>query len=409
MKMNHEDEVQILLESYQLADNQLQMRIQQRDNFAIQLMVALGVLIGVISSSENIIIIQLAILLMPVICSYFCGQILSSYEVHHRLAYYMKNVLEVSLQKKISDNIIMWENFCQYDRHVIKKTKIGGRESFFKKVNIAVAVLAMLSNIIIEIYSKLDLKEKKLFGLEWYDYLFVILGLLSVIWAFKINKRYSSKESYEKTMSNTIALCGYINENRGDHMQKKKAIFLDRDGTIIVDKVETRKIEDLEFVQDIDSLKKLKDAGYLLIIITNQSGIGKGHYSVEEMHKFNSHMINELAQMGIQIDALYYCPHTIEDNCQCKKPKDGMLRRAQMDLNINLQSSVLIGDQNSDIMAGINAGLRACYAVPTGLYPKNQTGKYEVDLAIANKTIVCDSLQDATKRILDNSHSNNCD
>ena len=67
-----------------------------------------------------------------------------------------------------------------------------------------------------------------------------------------------------------------------------------------------------------------------------------------------------------------------------------------------MSKSVLIGDQNSDIMAGINAGLMSCYAVPTGLYPKNKTGKYEVDLAIIDKTIVCENLQDAIAKIVVN-------
>ena len=399
---NQEDEVQILLESYQLADSQLQMRIQQRDNFAIQLMAAIGVLIGVIASSDNLIVVKMAIVLIPIICTYFCSQILSSYEVHHRLAYYMKNVIEKSLEKRLSTNLIMWENFCQYDRNVIKKTKIGGREAFFKKINITVSVLALISNCSIIIYLKQYFWKGHLLIFEWYDYLIIIGSVLSIVWAYKINRRYSSKESYENMMSNKIALCGYINKKRADYMQKKRAVFLDRDGTIIIDKVETRKIEDLEFFDDIGYLKKLKDAGFLLIIITNQSGIGKGHYSVEEMQEFNDYMRDELSKRGIQIDALYYCPHTTQENCQCKKPKDGMLRRAQMDLNIDLSKSFLIGDQNSDIMAGINAGLKSCYAVPTGLYPKNETGKYEVDPSIADKTIVCMNLQDAITRIIDN-------
>lgn len=398
----NEDEVQILLESYQLADSQLQMRIQQRDNFAIQLMAAIGVLIGVIASSDNLIVVKMAIVLIPIICTYFCSQILSSYEVHHRLAYYMKNVIEKSLEKRLSTNLIMWENFCQYDRNVIKKTKIGGREAFFKKINITVSVLALISNCSIIIYLKQYFWKGHLLIFEWYDYLIIIGSVLSIVWAYKINRRYSSKESYENMMSNKIALCGYINKKRADYMQKKRAVFLDRDGTIIIDKVETRKIEDLEFFDDIGYLKKLKDAGFLLIIITNQSGIGKGHYSVEEMQEFNDYMIDELSKRGIQIDALYYCPHITQENCQCKKPKDGMLRRAQMDLNIDLSKSFLIGDQNSDIMAGINAGLKSCYAVPTGLYPKNETGKYEVDPSIADKTIVCMNLQDAITRIIDN-------
>ena len=166
----NENEIQILLESYQLADNQLQMRIQQRDNFAIQLMAAIGVIIGVIAASDNILMAKLGILLIPIICSFFCSQILSSYEVHHRLAYYMKNVIEKSLEKKLNNNMILWENFCQYDRNVIKKTKIGGREAFFKKINIFVALISLLGNGLILFYFEQYFWIRRILVFEWYDY-----------------------------------------------------------------------------------------------------------------------------------------------------------------------------------------------------------------------------------------------
>ena len=201
-------------------------------------------------------------------------------------------------------------------------------------------------------------------------------------------------------MKETIAKSGYINYERLNISQQSKAVFLDRDGTIIVDKVETRRIEDLEFFDDIESLKELLNSNYILVIVTNQSGIGKGHYTVEEMTTFNEHMLQELKKRGIDIDALYYCPHKQEDNCQCKKPKDGMIRRAAMDLNINLSKSYIIGDQNTDIMSGINAGLNKCFAVTTGLYPQNQSSKYEVYPTLKGDTVVCSSLKEAVEIIV---------
>lgn len=282
-----------------------------------------------------------------------------------------------------------------------------GETKPIRYTNLLIPMVAMVVNLIVMINSDLNTKYGYLLVFPWYSYFILFGGVLAIVWSCRINRRYHSKVSYESKMSDKIALRGYINDNRADFMRKTKAVFLDRDGTIIIDKVETRKIEDLEFVNDIDCLKKLKDAGYLLVIITNQSGIGKGHYDVKEMHSFNNHMIGELKKRGILIDALYYCPHTTADNCQCKKPKDGMIRRAELDLNIDLCESVLIGDQNSDIKAGIVAGLKECYAVPTGLYPKNESGKYEVDDSIADKTIVCDNLGDAIDKILRNEFSVN--
>lgn len=181
---------------------------------------------------------------------------------------------------------------------------------------------------------------------------------------------------------------------------KRKAVFLDRDGTIIVDKFETHKIEDLEFVKGIESLKELQDVGYLLIVVTNQSGIGKGHYSIEEMNKFNNHMINELNKLGIEINEIYFCPHTVKDNCNCMKPRDGMIKKAESEFNIDLKQSYLIGDQNSDIKAGIKAGLKQCYIVTTGLYPQNMSGKYEIESEIKNNTLVYDELQAIVQDIL---------
>lgn len=193
----------------------------------------------------------------------------------------------------------------------------------------------------------------------------------------------------------SIAKCGYLDSDiKKEFNTKNKALFIDRDGTIHVDKVETRKIEDLEFFEDVFPLfitaNRLE---YKIVIVTNQSGIGKGHYDVSEMQKFNDYMIQKLQEKGIKISALYYCPHKDQDNCRCKKPKDGMFRRAAMELNIDLANSVMIGDQSSDAYAGLNAGIRRNYIVTTGIY-KTDDKKYHLPRDLEGKVIVVDRLSE---------------
>lgn len=135
-----------------------------------------------------------------------------------------------------------------------------------------------------------------------------------------------------------------------------KAIFLDRDGTINVEKHYLYRIEDFEFMPgSIDALKKLQEAGFMLIIITNQSGIARGYYSEEDFNKLNSWMLNYLESKGVKITAVYYCPHLPEakimryrKSCQCRKPLLGMFEKAVSDYNIDLSQSFAIGDKMRD-------------------------------------------------------------
>jgi D-glycero-D-manno-heptose 1,7-bisphosphate phosphatase len=135
-----------------------------------------------------------------------------------------------------------------------------------------------------------------------------------------------------------------------------KAIFLDRDGTINVEKNYLYKIEDFEFLPGvIEGLKLLQEAGYLLIIITNQSGIGRGYYTEEDFNILNNWMLEKLKEKGVKITAVYYCPHLPDaqvekyrKNCECRKPKLGMFLRAIEDYDIDLSRSCAIGDKIRD-------------------------------------------------------------
>ena len=104
-------------------------------------------------------------------------------------------------------------------------------------------------------------------------------------------------------------------------MVKQKALLLDRDGTLIEDKNYAYKIEDFELIEGVIEGLKLIQEEYLLFIITNQSGIGRGYYTEEQFLEFNNHLLKVLGRHGISIEQTYYCPHVNEDNCECKKPK----------------------------------------------------------------------------------------
>ena len=136
-----------------------------------------------------------------------------------------------------------------------------------------------------------------------------------------------------------------------------KALFLDRDGVINIDYGYVSHIDNFEFTDGIFELINLfvKD-GYQLFIVTNQSGIGRGYYSQDDFDILSKWLLKEFSTRDIQIEKIYYCAHSPEDNCNCRKPAIGMIEQAIMEYpNINLDNSYMIGDKNSDINLAINA------------------------------------------------------
>lgn len=143
-------------------------------------------------------------------------------------------------------------------------------------------------------------------------------------------------------------------------MRLRQAIFLDRDGTLNKDFGYVHKYEDWQWLPGVvQALQKFKNAGFLLVAVSNQSGIGRGYYSREQLQRLESKIQDELQVAKCPIDAWYYCPHLPEAHCDCRKPKPGMILTAANDLGIDLAASWLIGDKKSDIDAGKKAGCRA--------------------------------------------------
>ena len=154
-----------------------------------------------------------------------------------------------------------------------------------------------------------------------------------------------------------------------------KALFLDRDGVINVEKNYLHKVEDFEFIDGIFELcRAFQDRGYLIVVVTNQSGIARGYYSEEDFSVLTVWMIAAFKAQNIEITHVYHCPHhpDISGACDCRKPNPGMLLEAAKSYQIDLKESLLIGDKERDIDAGFNAGLDEAYLyAPRG--PEKET------------------------------------
>jgi D-glycero-D-manno-heptose 1,7-bisphosphate phosphatase len=147
-------------------------------------------------------------------------------------------------------------------------------------------------------------------------------------------------------------------------MQRSKAFFLDRDGVIIKNVPYLNTIKDLKFLPGVDSaIKLINKFGYKCIVITNQSGVARGLVSINEIFFINEYIKKELEKSGAIIDAFYFCPHYLGGklemytvDCNCRKPRSGMLFQAAKDYNLTLANSIMVGDSDIDIEAGRNAG-----------------------------------------------------
>jgi len=141
------------------------------------------------------------------------------------------------------------------------------------------------------------------------------------------------------------------------------AIFLDRDGTINEDIGYEFKLEKLKILPGVIEGLKLLKKYYELFIITNQAGIGYGYYDVQTFKRFNSAIVEHLKKNDIKIQKTYYCPHSPNDNCDCRKPKIKFIKEAETEFDIDIQGSWVIGDHPSDILLGINAGCKTVYVL----------------------------------------------
>jgi len=138
-----------------------------------------------------------------------------------------------------------------------------------------------------------------------------------------------------------------------------KTIFLDRDDTIVPDRDHLDNVEGIELLAGAgEALRTMKDLGFRLVLITNQSGIGRGYFPESMVHAQHERLTELLAPYGVEFDAIRFCPHTPGDGCECRKPMPGMLLDAGRELGSDFERSWMIGNAESDIAAGRAAGCR---------------------------------------------------
>lgn len=146
-----------------------------------------------------------------------------------------------------------------------------------------------------------------------------------------------------------------------------KAVFLDRDGTINKEVTYLYRPEDLVILPGVsEAVKILHDNGFHILVVTNQAGIARGYYTVEDMHRLHQYLNEQLKKDGAWIDAFYYCPHHPEHGigayrkaCRCRKPDTGMFEMAEQEYKIDKKHSYMIGDKRIDVQAGRNYGIKS--------------------------------------------------
>jgi histidinol-phosphate phosphatase family protein len=177
----------------------------------------------------------------------------------------------------------------------------------------------------------------------------------------------------------------------------RPCVFLDRDGTIIYDKNYLHSPEQVKLYSfTCDSINKLHKHGFMVIVITNQSGIARKKFSLNDLAQIHKRMKQLLKEGGARLDDIYFCPHLDDDKCSCRKPKIGMFIEAQKKHNIDLKKSFMVGDSIRDYIAGFNMGGR-------GIFVKTGHGKKQ-SLALADEKIqpfaVCATLKEACNLII---------
>jgi D-glycero-D-manno-heptose 1,7-bisphosphate phosphatase len=174
----------------------------------------------------------------------------------------------------------------------------------------------------------------------------------------------------------------------------RPALFLDRDGVINVDHGYVHTPEEFQFIDGIfDLVSAANRSGYLVVVVTNQAGIGRGYYSEAQFHALTDWMKTKFAEHGGKIDAVYFCPHhpteglgIYRKDCDCRKPAPGMLLAARHDLDINLTKSIFVGDLLKDVQAADAAGIGQVFILQTDKIPSPEIANCTQILDLASVT-----------------------
>lgn len=189
--------------------------------------------------------------------------------------------------------------------------------------------------------------------------------------------------------------------NRTTNATMHKVIFIDRDGVINKDPGGwtehgyVTRWGDFHFLPNsIGALKKLKGAGYDIVIISNQAGVSKGYYTEDRLNEINRKMLEEIEKNGVRIKKTYYCVHQPSDDCNCRKPKTGLFKQAEKELGIKARGNYFIGDGKMDVEAGERVGMK------TILVLSGKTNLEKIRDWDLKPNYIFDDLQEATEFIL---------
>ena len=172
----------------------------------------------------------------------------------------------------------------------------------------------------------------------------------------------------------------------------KPAVFIDRDGTLIEEVNFLSRLEDLRFFPfTIESIKLLKDSGYLIIVVTNQSGIGRRIFEESAMHAIHEKIQEDLPE---KLDGFYFCPHLPGEGCACRKPNPGMIEAACADFAIDLENSWMIGDKAIDVETGFKAGIKTAMVL-TGY------GRKDIEKLDKMPDLIIENLLEAVEMIIE--------
>ena len=172
------------------------------------------------------------------------------------------------------------------------------------------------------------------------------------------------------------------------------AVFLDRDGTINEEVGYLSDPDGLKLIRGAaEAVKKLNDHGIKVIVISNQSGVGRGYFSERDLARINMRLTELLLSYEARIDAIYYCPHHPDDGCECRKPEPGLLKKAAREHSIDLGRSYVVGDKKTDVELAVNAGSK-------GILVKTGFGREQLKTMTSSAAFVADDLLDATEWII---------
>jgi histidinol-phosphate phosphatase family protein len=156
-------------------------------------------------------------------------------------------------------------------------------------------------------------------------------------------------------------------------MRECRAVFLDRDGTLVRDVHFCRRVEDLQLLPGVaQAVRLLNERGFRVVVITNQSGIGRGYLTVETLTAIHKKLEEELGRRGAVVDAIYFCPHRPQEGCECRKTRPGLFLTAIRELGVDPEVSYVVGDRRRDLQPGKSLGCKAILV---------NTGPLEKDVA----------------------------